>query len=97
MPTLDDICKAIAAVASRYPVSRASVFGSYARGEQRPGSDVDVLLDKAEGYSLFSQCGITNELQDILGVSVDVVTRASLKPEILTRAEKDEVVAYVAA
>lgn len=36
-------------------------------------------------------------LDDVLGVSVDVVTRASLKPEILARAEKDEVVAYVAA
>lgn len=97
MPTLDDICQAIAAIASHYPVTRASVFGSYSRGEQRPDSDVDVLLDKAEGYSLFSQCGIMNELQDALGVSVDVVTRTSLKPEILARAEKDEVIAYVAA
>ena len=97
MPTLDEIREIVARVVSRYPVRRAYIFGSFSRGEQSKGSDVDVLIDRASGFTLLSQCGIKSELEDALGMRVDVVTRGALKESVRSNAERDELLAYVAA
>lgn len=55
------------------------VFGSVARGEDRADSDVDFLVDFAEGSSLFDLMRIGDELEALLGRPVDVVSRAGLK------------------
>jgi predicted nucleotidyltransferase len=63
------------------------VFGSVARGEARPDSDVDFLVRFHEGASLFDMVGLWQDLQDLLGRSVDVVDedgmKARLRPQVL--------------
>jgi uncharacterized protein len=52
------------------------VFGSVASGEDVPGSDLDLLVRFAPGASLFDQVGLAQDLEDVLGVRVDVVSQA---------------------
>jgi len=61
------------------------IFGSYARGEQRSGSDLDVLVTFEQPVTLFDLVRLENELTDQLGVEVDLVTKDSLKPQIESR------------
>jgi predicted nucleotidyltransferase len=68
------------------------VFGSTGRSEQSAGSDLDLLVDMAEGRSLFDLIALSNDLEESLGVEVDVVTEASLSPYMRDRV-LDEAVA----
>ena len=70
----------ILGVARRRRAHRVAVFGSVARGEARPDSDVDLLVDFEPGASLLDHVGLFQDLEDLLGVGVDVVTRSALKP-----------------
>lgn len=67
-------------LAKRHGVKHVSVFGSLARGEASPGSDVDFLVDVEEGRSLFDLIAFKLDAEDLLGREVDVVTRAGLSP-----------------
>jgi hypothetical protein len=67
------------------------VFGSIGRGEQRASSDLDLLVDMAEGRTLFDLIALSNDLEDSLGVEVDVVTEASLSPYMRDRILRDAV------
>ena len=70
----------ILGVARKRRAHRVAVFGSVARGDARPGSDVDLLVDFEPGASLLDHVGLFQDLEDLLGVGVDVVTRSALKP-----------------
>jgi predicted nucleotidyltransferase len=72
-------------LASRYHVARIWVFGSYVRGEQRPDSDLDVLVEFSQPPSLIQFIRLEDELSELLGVQVDLVMRSALKPAIGTR------------
>ncbi len=61
---------------------RVRVFGSRARGDALPESDVDILVDLERGKSALALGGLLMDLQDLLGKKVDVVTPASLHPKI---------------
>jgi predicted nucleotidyltransferase len=67
--------------AARHGASNVRVFGSVARGDARPDSDVDLLVDVEPTRSLFDLAGLFMELQEILGVRVDLVEAAALRPE----------------
>jgi predicted nucleotidyltransferase len=56
------------------------VFGSVARGESSSSSDLDLLVDMSEGRSLFDLVALEVDLQEALGVAVDVLTEKSLSP-----------------
>jgi predicted nucleotidyltransferase/DNA-binding XRE family transcriptional regulator len=62
--------------------SNLRVFGSVARGEDTPDSDVDLLVDLPVDTGLFTLLALEGELQQILKVSVDLATEASLKPRV---------------
>jgi uncharacterized protein len=66
----------------RYPISYLGVFGSWAREEQRPGSDLDLLVDFDGPIDLFAYARLQREIADWLGVPVDLVHRPGLKPAI---------------
>jgi uncharacterized protein len=66
-------------VARRRRAHRIAVFGSVARGEAQHGSDVDLLVDFEPGASLLDQVGLFQDLEELLGVGVDVVSRSGLK------------------
>lgn len=71
---------AIEALADRYRISNIRLFGSVARGEGRADSDVDFLIDPPEDATLFDLAGFRRELEELLGVDVDVVSSRALLP-----------------
>src|SRR4051794_33691956 len=82
LPTIEELRPLILAVTSRHGVTNVRVFGSFARGEQRATSDVDLLVDLPEHFSLLDHAGLKLELEDALGRKVDVVCDRSLKPAL---------------
>lgn len=68
----------------RYAIRELGVFGSYARGEQREDSDLDILVDMGEGTTLIDYVGLQQELSDALGVRVDLANKRTLKRRIGT-------------
>lgn len=68
----------IVALARRHSVVGLRVFGSVARGDQRPGSDLDLLVDFADGVSLFDQARFERELAELLDIDVDVISSRAL-------------------
>ncbi len=85
MATLDDIRakrEAILAVASRHGARNVRLFGSVVRGEDRPDSDLDVLVEFEKGRSLLDLAGFGIDLEDLLGRKVDVVTEGGISPYI---------------
>lgn len=69
---------AVCLAAARYRVANPRVFGSAMRGDDRDGSDLDLLVDALPGTTLLDLGGLQDELQELLGVSVDVLTLKDL-------------------
>lgn len=76
-------------VLERHSVKNPRLFGSVARGDDREGSDVDILVDVPRGTSLMALARIQSELEEVLGVGVDIVLDAGLKPLIRARVETE--------
>lgn len=95
MQDVEEIRAELAALKSElqadYPIRKLGVFGSYARDEQRPDSDLDILVTFDHTVTLFDLVRLENELSNRLGVDVDLVTRNSLKPRIGSRVDEDVV------
>lgn len=70
------------AIMERYHVKRIGVFGSFARGEEREGSDIDVLVEFEEEYETFDNyMELKYLLEDLFGRKVDLVTIDALRPQ----------------
>jgi uncharacterized protein len=89
MPGLDDILAKLSALQPdlrrRYKLRALGVFGSYARGEQGPDSDLDVLVEAGEGMTLPDFAGLQIDLSEALGMRVDVADKAALRPAAAAR------------
>jgi len=68
-----------------HAVSGLWVFGSAARGELRPDSDIDLLVEFDRPVSLFEFARLRRRLEELLGRPVDMVTREALKPQLRER------------
>jgi uncharacterized protein len=79
----------VIAAAAAYGLRNLRVFGSVARGEDRPDSDVDLLADLPPGLSLFGLGRAEADLEAILGTRVDLVPAAGLKPGVQEHIEDD--------
>jgi predicted nucleotidyltransferase len=77
------------AVRARFGVEQLAVFGSVARGEASPKSDLDLLVDFVGSATFDGYMGLKLFLEDNLGVKVDLVTRAALKPRLRARIEAE--------
>jgi predicted nucleotidyltransferase len=77
-------------------VRHAALFGSCARGDDRPDSDIDIMIDIAPDapVGLFEYIAITQYLADLFPVRVDVANRSSLKPFVRPSAEREAVYAF---
>jgi predicted nucleotidyltransferase len=87
-PTLEELRARraeILEVAARSGASNVGVFGSVVRGEADEASDVDFLVDLEPGRSLFDLGRLLDDLGDLLGCDVDVVTRKGLRERIRDR------------
>ena len=78
-------------VAAKRGARRIRVFGSAARGDSGPASDVDFLVDFEPGRSLLDQGGLLMDLQDLLGCKVDVVSERGLRARYRERVLREAV------
>ena len=67
---------------ARYPIRQIGVFGSYARGDQRPDSDLDLIVDLGPGLTLIDLARLEGELSDRLGLPVELAIKDALHPRI---------------
>ncbi|MCX7088381.1 MAG: nucleotidyltransferase family protein [Methylococcales bacterium] len=72
---------AIQQAVSRYRITNPRVFGSVLHGVDKDGSDLDLLVDALPGTTLFDLGGLQIELEELLGVPVDLLTPSDLSPK----------------
>jgi len=79
-----------------HPVEKAWLFGSFSRGEERPDSDVDIIVEYSniEGLSLLTTARLYRSLKDMLGREVDVVENGYLMPFAADSANRDKILIY---
>jgi uncharacterized protein len=88
-PTIAQLRTAVLRVARRHGVQSVRVFGSFARGEQRTTSDLDLLVEMPDGSSLFDLAGLKIELEETLRRKVDVLTEDGISPYLRDRILRD--------
>lgn len=98
MISTTDISTAVSRVLTQYDVSEAYLFGSFARGEQTPDSDIDLRLVCGNTMTLGTLYDLSYELEMELGRKVDVVTNPPehMRPAFRKSIEQDEVRVYEA-
>jgi len=86
MKTLDEITKTLSEhkdeLRKRYQIKEIKIFGSYAKGEQKESSDIDIIVDFEETPTFIEFIKIQEELERLLGVKVDLLTEESISPFI---------------
>lgn len=94
--TISEIQDVVAALAERYGAQRVYLFGSYARGDNTPDSDIDLRIDKGaiRGVQIG---GLLTDLEEALGVPVDLIPTGSLDDDFLRAIQDDEVLLYEAS
>jgi predicted nucleotidyltransferase len=77
-------------------VLHAALFGSLARGEEHPGSDIDIVIDLAPDLAIdvYQYVGLKNYIEDLFPSPVDVVDRDTIKPLIRDSVIKDSIYAF---
>ena len=73
---------AIREAVGRFRAANPRVFGSVLHGTDRDGSDIDLLVDVLPGATLFDLGGLQVEMEDLLGLKVDLLTPADLPPNV---------------
>lgn len=81
----EDLATQVRALGARHGVRRIRVFGSVARGEARPDSDIDLLVEYQPGHGGFAFVEFCEGVERLLGRRVDVVTERSLHPLVRDR------------
>ena len=92
--TINEIEQKIIPVAQTYGINKISLFGSYARGEANNSSDLDILINKGKMKGLIQYFSFVNELEDIFGCHVDVVTDGTQDKNFLHEIEQEGVLLY---
>jgi predicted nucleotidyltransferase/DNA-binding XRE family transcriptional regulator len=83
--------KRVLAAAMKHGASNVRVFGSVARGEDTPESDIDILVDLAPNVGLVTLAQLEREISQILGVPVDVVPADSLRPGVRMETDREAI------
>ena len=92
--TIDEIRAKIFPIAQKYGVEKVYLFGSYARGEATPESDIDLRIDKGELRGLFALSGLRNDISEALAKDIDILTTNALSKKFKNKIKKDEVLIY---
>ena len=66
----------------KYSVKTIGIFGSYVRGEQGKGSDIDILVEFTQPVGLITFIGLEEYLSDLLGLEVDLILKEGIKPRL---------------
>ena len=90
----EEIESTLVSILGKYGVRKIGLFGSYARGEERADSDLDVLVEFEKRISLLTLVRIERELSENLGVTVDLLTEQAISPYLVERIKADLKVIY---
>ena len=94
--TKQEMIQQIADYFQGQPVLKVWLFGSFSRGEEREDSDVDLLIlpDKSQHFSLFTLSGMYEDLKNLLGRDIDLITDGGLMPFARETADRDKILIY---
>ena len=92
--SLEEVKKLAIPVLKRYNIKKAAVFGSFARGDAKENSDIDLLVKYKEGTSLFDVVRLQNDLETVLGRKVDLVSYDFIDKYIKERVLKESISLY---
>ena len=92
--TIEEIKSIVAPIAAIHDVDRIYLFGSYARGEATPSSDIDLRVDKGRLRGRIALGALYADLEDGLGKKLDLLTTGSLDQKFLQHIAKEEVLIY---
>lgn len=90
----NSIYSSIVLFLTKHGAKKIAIFGSYARGEKKKGSDIDILVTFSERKSLLDIIGIEQELSDALNIKVDLLTEKSISPYLIDRIKQEMEVIY---
>lgn len=96
MLTIEDIKKTIAEIAPQFNLKKVTLFGSRANGNFREDSDVDLIVDFPDDVGLLAVISLQYKLEDIWGLSVDVISRDGLKGSMIEDKIEREIDIYAA-
>lgn len=88
------IFKKLTSILISHGAKRIAIFGSYARDEPGPESDIDIIVEFSERKSLLDIVGIEQELSEALDIKVDLLTEKAISPYLIDRIKKEMVVIY---
>ncbi len=88
---MNEKIKTAATILQKHGASTVKIFGSYARGEENADSDLDILVEFSERKSLLVLVGIEQELEEKLGIKVDLITPKAVNSYLVDEIEKDAV------
>ena len=88
---LEAIKRKLIPILKKNNVTRAGIFGSYARGEQNGKSDIDILVEVNEGVGLIEFIKLKMAIQELLRKKVDLVEYDAIRPEIRENIIRDEI------
>jgi len=92
--TIDEIRQIVAPIAAAHQVDRIYLFGSYARGDASPSSDIDLRVDKGRLKGLIALGALYEDLTEGLGKELDLLTTGSLDEQFLQHIAGEEVLIY---
>lgn len=79
----------VRAIIARYPVRNPRILGSVARGDDAEGSDLDLLVEPLRGTTYFTLAKLQLELEELLGVEIDIATPGAIGPRLAERVNRD--------
>jgi len=92
--TVQDISAKIIPTLKSQGVVKAAIFGSYAKGDTKKNSDIDLLIEYGERKSLLDLVGLKLDLEDILGRKVDLLTYGCIHPLLKDIILKEQKIIY---
>lgn len=94
--SFEELCQIVGAIAAEYGILRVYLFGSRARGDNRPDSDYDFCIKAPKGMGLFKMGGFYGKLEEALGTEINIVCGGSLRDDFSMSISKDMRLLYEA-
>ena len=90
-----DITDIILSRMKKFDPQKVGIFGSFARGDNKKGSDLDILVEFKNTPSLLALIKLENDLSEILGTKVDLITTGSLKNKRIKKSIKKDLISIL--
>lgn len=94
--TFEELSQIVGTIAAEYGILRVYLFGSRARGDNRPDSDYDFCVKAPKGMGLFKMGGFYGKLEEALGTEIDIVCERSISDDFNRSISKDMKLLYEA-